>query len=195
MRRRIFRRRYNARRNRRSRIPASFARNELYTVRPGRQLRTINPGDAWVKRRLCRQVNVVASGFVNFTLADLWNAIVCGPTASGTSAVNQPFSSSSQFDVRVKAVYIYCYRAVPFECRINEATFEQSSGGSNLKSIFAYPTGTTAFTKMAFKIPTPQQVVIPGITASSSTTMFSLLTPGLNDGTSFFVNLSLKYKI
>ena len=180
-----------------NRVPRSIAANNLYLVPAGLQARTINPGDCWVKRRIARTLTVPSGSAGNFTFADIWNAIVCGPTSSGPTAVNQPYSTASAFDIRIKSFYIYCYKPTPFECRINEATImADKPGSSNLRSFFAFPASGVSWTKMAFKIPVPQQLVVPQVTSSSSNvTIFSLFSQSTTTESVFYINVSLKYKI
>lgn len=190
-------RRMRPRRYRRGmRLPRSFARSDMFLVRAGRPVNTLQPGDCWVKRRVCRLVtvsNASNTGF-SFTTQDLWNALVSGPSPS--NSVQQPYTSSSVLQVRVSSIKIFCSAAAPFQVDVGNSFLQVAAGSTPVKSFFAYPNSLSSITRMALKFPVPQQTLWSVSQPDTNRqTMFTIYPPANSTNLPFSVYFSLKMKV
>lgn len=190
-------RRSRYRRRRRTRRPLrTIAWNDLIPSRAGRPARIIEPGDAWIKRRIGRYVQVSnADSGGSFRWADIWNAICVGTVGSGLASVQQPWAVSSSIDVRVCQMRVYCLDGgQPLQVFVNYQSIAQTST-SNSKCLQHYPLSTVQRASVGFKVPYPQQYVRPGLQSNDTVQILVLRSPGNSGPGNYFVTMSIKMKV
>ena len=186
------------RRSRRARLPAAFARAELIPVNAGRIKPYIKPGDAWVKRQVCRYFFIpTGTNVQTFRWQDVWNAIAVGPSRSGESSVAQPFTFASRFDVKISSVRIYSQTAgLSFSLNVNESAIMQSESSSNFKTYVCHPSSAIQYARLGFKIPYPQRLLFATLSPTSNAAIFEIdIGTNVPAQSPFVVKISLKYKI
>ncbi|QDJ95266.1 capsid protein [Capybara virus 30_cap3_1444] len=191
----MFRRRGRRyRRGRRRNRMRMIARNTVLSIRAGAPRPIIDAGDAWVKRRVARFV-AATNGDTGYglVLSDLWSAITRGPSGS---SIKQPWGSAASFDIRITSMRVWTTSPGKYlDVDVNEGAMCQSAPSTNPRRLSRQPILSTQRVGVAWKVPYPQQLVIPTVLSSSSTQLALLRTPSDTGAETFFVLFSIKYKV